>query len=91
MIGVLFLCTNVRSPSCKSAGDNAIIKGNLVSSNACRSMRLYGINAPRLDLMLKIIFWHQLIKCGGAGEVIQRHMPSSSFWLMLITHHCTAL
>lgn len=73
----------------KSAGDGTIIKGNLVSSNACRSMRLYGINAPRLDPMLKIICWHQLIKCGGAGEVIQRHIPSSSFWL--ITYRCATL
>lgn len=87
----LFLYMNVCSLSLKSAGDNAIMKSNLVSSNACMSMRLYGINAPRLDLMLTIICWHQLIKCGGAGEVIQRHIPSSSFWLMLITHHCTAL
>lgn len=77
----VFVCERVCALR-KSVGDGTIIKGNLVSSNACRSMRLYGINAPRLDPMLKIICWHQLIKCGGAGEVIQRHIPSSSFWLI---------
>lgn len=77
----VFVCERVRALR-KSVGDGTIIKGNLVSSNACRSMRLYGINAPRLDPMLKIICWHQLIKCGGAGEVIQRHIPSSSFWVI---------